>query len=259
MVVATDARERRLVLIPSYDTGPLLLHTVEGALEQWPIVWVVIDGSTDGSAHLLDPLLDPASARHAPGLRVMTSPRNEGKGAALYRGLVEAQLAGYTHALTMDADGQHPASHIRPFMEASSRHPFAMILGRPVFDASAPALRVNGRKISNWWADLETFGVGVADSLYGFRVYPIAPLVALMTGRQSMRRMDFDVEAVVRMCWHGVQPINLDAPVRYISREEGGVSHFRYVRDNVLLTRMHWRLLGGFIVRWLGRELRRVS
>ena len=124
-----------------------------------------------------------------------------------------------------------------------------MVLGKPVFDASAPALRVHGRKLSNGWADLETLWMGIGDSLYGFRVYPIAPLCQVMQGQRWMRRFDFDPEAVVRMCWSGVQPVNLPAPVKYLSAQEGGVSHFNYLRDNVLLTWMHTRLLAGFLLR----------
>jgi hypothetical protein len=128
-----------------------------------------------------------------------------------------------------------------------------MILGRPKFDASAPQLRVQGRRISNGWANLETLWMGIGDSLYGFRVYPIAPLAALMHAQTFMRRFDFDPEAVVRLCWRGVRPINVDAPVRYFTAEEGGVSHFHYGRDNALLTWMHMRLFLGFLARlpWL--------
>jgi hypothetical protein len=149
----------------------------------------------------------------------------------------------------MDADGQHPAALIPAFMQASMQRPEAMILGRPVFDASAPLLRVRGRRVSNWWTNLETLGAGVADSLYGFRVYPIADLVAVMQSQRWMRRFDFDTEAVVRLAWRGIKPLNRDAPVKYLSAEEGGVSHFRYVRDNALLTWMHTRLMIGFVVR----------
>ena len=100
-------------------------------------------------------------------------------------------------------------------MAASMREPAVVVVGKPVFDASAPALRVNGRKLSNGWADLETLWAGIGVSLYGFRAYPIEPLRAVMRGQRWMRRFDFDPEAVVRMCWRGVRPINLPAPVKY--------------------------------------------
>jgi hypothetical protein len=124
-----------------------------------------------------------------------------------------------------------------------------MVLGRPLFDASAPGLRIKGRRISNWFANLETLWAGINDSLFGFRVYPIGALIAVMRRQLWMRRFDFDVEAVVRLCWRGIRPINLPAPVRYFRPDEGGVSHFNYWRDNALLTWMHFRLFWGFVMR----------
>ena len=236
--------DTHLVLIPSYNPGAKVFDTVRDALSVWAPVWVVVDGSTDGSAERL-----LAMAAEEPRLRVFVLPRNAGKGAAVLFGLREAQKQGFTHALTMDSDGQHPAGRIGAFMQASMARPDAMVLGVPVFDASAPALRVKGRKISNWWANLETLWSGIHDSLYGFRVYPVGALISVMRRQPWMRRFDFDVEAVVRLCWRGVRPVNLAAPVRYFRPDEGGVSHFSYGRDNVLLTWMHFRLFCGFLVR----------
>jgi hypothetical protein len=243
-VTAPATSTTHVVVIPSYDTGPLVYDTVRAARAAWAPVRVVVDGSRDGTA---EGLLAMAAAD--PGLRVDVLARNSGKGAAVLHALEAALGAGFTHALTMDADGQHPAELIAQFMAASAADPDAMILGRPVFDASAPLLRVRGRRVSNALTKLETLDAGIADSLYGFRVYPIAPLVEVMRGQPWMRRFDFDTEAVVRLAWRGVRPINLDAPVRYLRPEDGGVSHFRYGRDNALLTWMHLRLLVGFAVR----------
>lgn len=237
-----------LVLIPSYNPGRKVLTTVRAARAQWTPVWVVIDGSTDGSADWLR-----EEAASDPGLRVLVLPENQGKGSAVLEGITRAAQAGFTHALTMDSDGQHPETLIPHFMNTSQAAPEAMVLGKPVFGPEAPALRVNGRKLSNGWADLETLGMGIGDSLYGFRVYPIAPLMKVMHSTRFMRRFDFDPEAVVRLCWAGVRPINVDAPVRYFTPQEGGVSHFKYLRDNLLLSWMHARLLVGFVLRlpWL--------
>jgi glycosyltransferase involved in cell wall biosynthesis len=243
-----------LVLIPSYNAGARLLDTVREARAQWNPVWVVCDGCTDGSAQLLHAL-----AAEDPGLRLFELPLNAGKGAAVLHGLHAAQVAGYTHALTMDSDGQHPAQMIPEFMAASNAHPDAMVLGRPVFDASAPLLRVRGRRVSNWWTNLETLGAGIDDSLFGFRVYPIDALIRVMRHQPWMRRFDFDTEAVVRLAWHGVTPLNLAAPVRYLSPQEGGVSHFRYGRDNLLLTWMHVRLMIEFVLRLPSLAWRRAS
>lgn len=244
----TNPSKTHLVLIPSYNPGEKVFNTVIEARQYWNPVWVVVDGSTDGST---DKLL--TMAEQDDGLRVIVLPENQGKGAAVLHGLDEAAQAGFTHVLTMDSDGQHPAERIPVFMAASSSQPESMILGMPIFDASAPRLRVNGRKISNMWANLETLWMGIGDSLFGFRVYPVDPLRQIMRKQHWMRHFDFDPEAVVRLCWRGVKPINLAAPVRYYTTEEGGVSHFRYLRDNLLLTWMHTRLLFGFLLRlpWL--------
>ncbi len=248
------ASTTHLVLIPSYNPGPKVLATVQAARAQWTPVWVVVDGSTDGSAEQLQAL-----AAADAGLKIIVLPENRGKGAAVLEGITQAAAAGYSHALTMDSDGQHPAELIPDFMAASQREPQRMILGKPVFDADAPALRVNGRKVSNGWANLETLWMGIGDSLYGFRVYPIAPLMKIMRANRFMRRFDFDPEAVVRLCWAGVRPRNIDAPVRYFRADQGGVSHFKYLRDNTLLTWMHTRLFLGFLLRLPRLLVRRLS
>jgi len=236
--------DTHLVLIPSYNPGERVLETVRAARRAWRPVWVVVDGSTDGSLEQLEAL-----AAEVEGLTVIALPRNVGKGGAVLAGMERAFEHGYTHVLTMDSDGQHPAHLIPEFMAASETHRNAMVLGVPVFDANAPLLRVYGRKISNGCANLETLWTGIGDSLFGFRVYPIAPLRRVMQKQRWMRRFDFDPEAVVRMCWAGVAPINHPAPVRYFSAKEGGISHFSYVRDNALLTWMHTRLFLGFLLR----------
>lgn len=247
------AAETHIVLIPSYNTGMKLLLTVKDALFHWPYVWVVIDGSTDGSGETL------AAMQPVQGLRVICRNHNGGKGAAVLDGLRAAATAGFTHVLVMDADGQHPASLITEFMESSQRNPQAMILGLPVFDHTAPQIRVIGRRVSNALTRLETLGCDrIGDSLFGFRVYPLAALLMIMESSRRMRNFDFDTEAVIRLAWHGVPAINRAAPVRYISAEDGGVSHFRYGRDNIVLAAMHARLMGGLlrrlpilVARWL--------
>jgi glycosyltransferase involved in cell wall biosynthesis len=243
-----------LVLIPSYNPGRLGVETVAAARAQWNPVWVVIDGSTDGTAEALI-----AMAERDPGLRVLPLPDNRGKGAAVLHGACSALAEGFTHALTMDSDGQHPAQCIGAFMAASMARPEALILGEPRFDADAPKLRVRGRRISNWWANVETLGAGIGDSLFGFRVYPLAALIGVMGRGRWMRRFDFDPEVAVRLSWQGVALQNLTAPVRYLRPEQGGVSHFHYGRDNVLLTWMHARLAWGALWRFPGLLRRRFA
>jgi len=244
-----DKRElstSHLLLIPSYNTGALLKKTVAEALQQWLPVWVIIDGSDDGSEALLKPLQE----QYADALVVLVFTENKGKGAVILEGITQAREAGYTHVLTMDADYQHPASHIKQFMQVSLDKPDAIVLGEPQFDDSAPMIRVKGRQISNWWANLETMGAGIHDSLFGMRVYPIADLLAVMHSTRWARRFDFEPEVAVRMAWRGVPIVNITTPVRYLSKQEGGVSQFKYGRDNVLLTGMHIRLFLGFLLRF---------
>ena len=243
-----------LVLIPSYNPGPKVFETVEGARRFWAPVWIVTDGSTDGTPAKLVEL-----ARDDPELRVIVLPKNVGKGSAVLHGITAAAAEGYTHVLTMDSDGQHPPSCIPEFMQRSMAEPRAIVLGLPIFDESAPTIRLRGRKIANFWANLETVNLGIGDSLFGFRIYPIADLIAVMRRQPWMRRFDFDPEAAVRLVWRGLKPVNIPATCKYLKAEEGGVSHFNYLRDNILLTWMHTRLVLESVVRMpflIARKLR---
>ena len=233
-----------LLLLPSYNTGPKLTAVIAEALRHWQPILVVIDGSTDGSER---PLL--ALAEREPALSVLVQPRNAGKGAAVLAGLEAARDQGFTHALVMDADGQHPAALIPEFMEISRGQPGAMVLGQPVFGPEVPRERLYGRKLSVGLVHVATLGSEIADPLYGFRVYPVQPLLDLLGPRRTGRRYDFDTEAAVRLFWAGVRPINRPAPVRYFTRAEGGVSHFHYVRDNIILAGMHTRPIPEMIFR----------
>jgi glycosyltransferase involved in cell wall biosynthesis len=243
-----------LVLLPSYNSGPRLEGVVAEALRHWQPVLAVIDGSTDGSELPLRSL-----ARREPGFSLLVLPRNSGKGAAVLAGLAEARDRGHTHALVMDADGQHPADRISGFMEVSRLNPEAMILGRPIFGPEAPLKRLYGRKLTIGLTRLATLGAAIADPLCGFRVYPVQPLLAALGPRRAGRGFDFDTEAAVRLFWAGVLPVNLPIPVRYFTRAEGGVSHFHYGRDNLILASMHARLIGELLLfRWPSvRRLRR--
>ncbi len=235
-----------LVILPSYNTGPRLAAVVADVVEAgWPVL-VVIDGSTDGSEK---PVLD--MARSTPTLSVQVHARNQGKGAAVLAGAETALSRGFTHGLVMDSDGQHPVASILTFIAVSRQNPEALILGKPIFPPNIPKERLHGRKLSNGMVRVELLGHGIADTLFGFRVYPLVPLVEALSRRRSGRRYDFDTEAAVRMAWAGVMPLNLPAPVRYFTREEGGVSHFHYLRDNIRLVAMHAMLLTELLfLRW---------
>ncbi|MFI9654784.1 glycosyltransferase family 2 protein [Guyparkeria sp. GHLCS8-2] len=255
MNVSNTPSVQPLILIPCYDPGPRIENTVRDALAHGDglPVWVVDDGSEPATRERLARL----ATAYEP-VQVLHHETNQGKGAAILTGIQAARQAGFTHALTLDADGQHPSESLPAFIACAREHPDALILGRPVFSADAPALRVHGRKISNFWANLETVWAGIGDSLFGMRVYPIDELIAVMEGTRWMRRFDFDPEAAVRLVWCGVTPVNVDAPVQYFNAEDDGVSHFRYGRDNRLLIWMHLRLMAGWLPRLPKLVLQRI-
>lgn len=247
--MTTRSGPDHVVLIPSYNTGPRLFETIAAVRRCGLPVIVIIDGSSDGTGETLVRL-----AAGDPALSACVSPQNQGKGAAILHGLRLARTQGFSHALTMDADGQHSAADIGTLIAWSLAHPDCMILGRPLFDASAPQIRVLGHRIANFCTGLLTPRGAIADSLFGFRVYPIGPLIETFAATTFMRRFDFDTEAAIRLHWQGVHPINVSTPVRYFRSDEGGISHFKYLRDNMLLTGMYCRLAAALLVRSLARR-----
>ena len=154
-------------------------------------------------------------------------------------GLALAGSSGFTHALLVDADGQHDLGDVPRFLEAARSNPGAVVLGRPVFDHTAPRSRLIGRRIAIFWTSLETGGRQVVDPMCGFRVFPLASIADVRSGD----RMDFDVEVVVKLVWRRVPMVNLPTKVRYLTAEAGGVSHYRMVRDNVTMVWLHTRLV----------------
>jgi glycosyltransferase involved in cell wall biosynthesis len=238
--VSTNARARHrlIVFVPAYNPGALLEPTVRSLLAYHPDVWVLVDGSTDRSEDRLDGLTD----EHR-GFRVLRRSQNNGKGATVLEGALEACAQGFTHVLCADADGQHPAGRVPDFKRVSQLRPDSLIMGEPRFGGDAPIERVYFRRLGNFLARLETGGRLRWDSLFGMRVYPIPALLRAFSKTRHARRYDFETEVAVRMVWDGVDVVGLCAEVRYLNRNDGGVSHFRYVRDNLVLAGMHGRLL----------------
>jgi glycosyltransferase involved in cell wall biosynthesis len=235
-----DAEFRPCVLVPTYDNPATVRRVVEDARRHVGDVVVVDDGSAAEGRAAVEALGKEAIAR------VVFRPKNGGKGAAVKTGFAAAREMGFTHALQVDADGQHALDDMPRFLEEARKNPRALVLGCPVFDASAPKSRLVGRRITQFWSRVETFGPVITDPMCGFRVYP---LVAAIAARARGNAMDFDPEIAVRMVWAGVPVINLPTRVRYVSPEEGGVSHFRMVHDNALISWMHTRMVFGAILR----------
>jgi len=224
---------RVCAVIPTYDNPRTVKDVVLRVRAHVADVLVVDDGSTEEGRAAVEELAREGLAR------VHRSERNRGKGAAVKAGLAEAQAQGFTHALQIDADGQHDVADVPRFLEAARSNPSALVLGQPVFDESAPSLRNRARNICRFWTDLETGGRIIRDPMCGFRLYPIA--AALRAGARG-NRMDFDPEIAIRMIWLGCPTVNIPTRVRYLAPSEGGVSHFRLFRDNLLISWCHTRL-----------------
>ena len=236
------------VVVPTFDNPGTVRSVVERARELVPEVVLVDDGSGK-EGRLLAQRIAREGLAH-----VVRRGRNGGKGAAVHDGLRRAADLGFTHALQIDADGQHDLSDIPRFLEAAKARPEALILGQPIFDEAAPRSRVVGRLVTRFWTTIETGGRVIADALCGFRVYPIR---AALAARPRSRRMEYDVEIAVRMYWAGTPIVNLPTRVRYLPREMGGVSHYRLVRDNVLMSRTHAVLATEAPFRLLARAARK--
>ena len=214
---------RVCALIPTYDNPLTIRGVVERVRAHLSDVLVVDDGSgPEGRAEVA------ALGREGLAL-VQRFERNVGKGAAVKEGFRRASALGFTHALQIDADGQHDTGDLPRFLAAAVAHPEALVVGDPVFDGSAPRGRVRGHRFCRIWTDLATGGRVIRDVLCGYRVYPLEPSLRIPSGD----RMEFDAEIAIRLVWAGCPVVNVPTTVRYFRREEGGVSHFRPWRDNV--------------------------
>lgn len=236
---------RPCTLIPTYNNPAALRGVVERVRRDCPDVVVIDDHSAPEGQRAVEALA-------AEGLvHSRRLPENRGKGGAVKAGFDLARQLGFTHALQIDADGQHCFEDIPRFLAAARAHPGALILGAPIFDETAPKARLRGRQISIFWTTLETGGRRIIDDpCCGLRVYPLAEAIA---ARARADRMEFDPEIAVRLAWQGVPVLNLPTRVRYLSAAEGGVSHFRPFHDNALMSWMHARLVCALIARALCR------
>lgn len=228
------------VVIPIYRH----ISTLPGVLAQLapydlPCI-LVNDGDTDASEALR------ALARKHPCVIVEEHFPNRGKGVAVVRGLRRAQREGYSHALQVDADGQHDLGDVPKLLDAARRWPRALVTGVPVYDHSVPKSRLLGRYATHVWVWVETLSFVIRDSMCGFRVYPVAASLALADRVPPGARMDFDTDIMVRLYWRGVPVVSLPTAVRY---PPGGISNFRLWRDNLRISWMHTRLVCGMLPR----------
>jgi glycosyltransferase involved in cell wall biosynthesis len=241
-------------VIPVYN-HELAVPAVAATLRQHGLPVVLVD---DGSAESCRLALEKLSAQTGDAL--VRLPVNGGKGAAVIAGLREAQKRGYTHALQVDADGQHDLTDVPKFLAAAEAEPEAIVCGRPVFDTSIPKVRFLSRYITHALVWLQTLSFSqVRDSMCGFRLYPVRTVLEVVDRDGVGTRMDFDVELLVKLVWRGHVLRWIDTRVSYPT---DGISHFRMLSDNLRLAGMHVRLVLGMLWRsplLLWRRMRRTG
>jgi glycosyltransferase involved in cell wall biosynthesis len=231
------------IVIPYYNHGNAIAQVLE-SLRPLAIPCYIVD---DGSNEAAKVALAKATEKQSHITVIALSP-NGGKGTAVMTGFQVALDAGYSHAVQIDADGQHRVSDIPRMLNQAERHPSAVINGEAVYDASVPRTRLYGRYVTHVWVWINTLSLAIKDSMCGLRVYPLASACRIWRryGGRMGKRMDFDPEIIVRMAWAGVPIVNFPTPVTYAS---DGVSHFRMFRDNLLISYMHARLFFGMLLR----------
>lgn len=233
---------RCTAVIPVYNHERAVGAVLAGIASAGLPCILVDDGSEPVCARELERL-----AATTPRTTLVRLPANQGKGGAVMAGLRAAHRAGYTHAMQIDADGQHAVADVPRFLAEAEAHPDAVVCGRPVFDASIPRARLYGRYLTHVLVWLNTLSLEIPDTMCGFRVYPLAPVIRLIDRVRLGSRMDFDVEILVRLHWEGQRMRWLDTCVCYPT---DGVSHFRLLLDNALISRLHARLFAGMLLRF---------
>ncbi len=236
------SEHRACIVIPVFNHGKQVGAVLDGlASLQLPVI-LVDDGSGDETRDILKRL----AQEKKDFCTLYRLEENQGKGGAVIKGLIEAEEAGYTHALQVDADGQHDLNEISKFLSCSRDNPLKLVCGRPVYDETVPSSRKSGRKITNFWVTLETLSTEIEDAMCGFRVYPLRSTNLLLKKGHLGKRMEFDIEILVKLYWRKVRMVFLPVKVIY---PEDGLSNFRMLHDNVAISMAHTRLFLGMIIR----------
>ncbi|WP_022941523.1 glycosyltransferase family 2 protein [Psychromonas hadalis] len=226
-------------LIPCYNHGKAMIAVVDTLSERfdYPII-IVDDGSCVETQAIIDRLTDNVTV-----VRLAT---NQGKGGAVMAGLKKAQQLHFSHALQIDADGQHDLSSLVTLIKESQHYPQALISGRPIFDESVPKGRLYGRYVTHICVWLETLSFEIKDSMCGFRSYPVDALNEVINRDSLGKRMDFDIEVMVKSFWRDIEIRTIDTKVIY---PEDGISHFQPLADNMRISKMHTWLIFGMLTR----------
>jgi len=230
------------IIIPVYNHKDAIGHVVE-QLKPFKISCLLIN---DGSSEDCTAVLQQIAKQHSSWVTLYERAENGGKGAAVVDGFQLAIKKGFSHAIQIDADGQHKLEDIAQFVQASEQYPQYLILGQPQFDASVPKSRLYGRQFTNLWIWINTLSFTIADGMCGFRCYPLAATAKLLRSNTVGQGMDFDIDIVVRLYWQGVDMLNIKTDVHY---PLDGVSHFQLLQDNILISRIHAQLFFGMLWR----------
>lgn len=239
-----------VVVIPVYNHPSTIGEVVRQVRGHGLPCILVDDGSEPACAAVLDALAAP------PQVTLVRLAYNGGKGAAMVAGFEEAARQGRSHALQIDADGQHNCADIPLFLDRGRASPDAVVCGCPIYDASVPKGRLYGRYATHVWVWINTLSLDIRDSMCGFRLYPLASLMPLLRRVRIGRRMDFDSDVIVRLHWRGVPVLNQPTRVTYPA---DGISHFRMLHDNLRISAMHARLFLGMVWRSPALLWRKVS
>lgn len=234
------SEQKFCAVVPVYRHEAASRHVAEALSKEGLAVILVDDGNAPEGHAILETI-----AKEVPNTYLVTHEVNKGKGGAVVSGLVEAARLGFTHALQIDADGQHDVNAIPFFIKASKKHPQNLISAFPQYDGTVPKAREQGRKITNFWVCVETLSMSIPDTMCGCRVYPLDKVVPIAKKMTNLR-MGFDIEIMVRMSWAGIKmnfyPIHVTYP-------EDGVSNFRVLHDNIAISATHTKLCFGMIIR----------
>lgn len=229
------------ILIPVYNHEQPLPRLVE-RLAAFNLPCILIDdGSRESCAAVIRKLAEQYPWAQSQRLEV-----NRGKGGAVKAGLLLAHSQGFSHAVQIDADGQHNVNDLEQFLAAARANPNAVIIGQPIFDDSIPTLRFYARYLTHVWVYINTLSLAIRDSMCGYRVYPLAACLKLIETTQLEERMAFDVEILVRLYWQGLDMVSIPTRVGY---PEDGISHFLGWEDNLRISLTHARLFFGMLIR----------
>ena len=228
-------------VIPNYNHAAVIDDTISRLQKHHLPIFLIDDGSNKETRLVLEQI-----DRTYANVTLYRRENNGGKGAAVNSGLHLAFKMGMTHALQIDADGQHDLNDIEKILAESQANPTSLISGQPIYDDSISKGRYYGRYLTHVWVYIESLSFTIKDSMCGFRVYPLAQYIALANKVKLGKRMDFDIEVMVRLYWQGVSVRFVPTKVHY---PENGVSHFNLWNDNWLITKLHTKLFFGMLLR----------